>query len=82
MDWAFEQSDHASVAVGMYLKEEVTMGPGLTRINSSELDDPIAVLGVKSDLRVMLLLVKCYDKKMVYVTLQLGHLFVDSASGG
>ena len=26
------QSDHASVAVGMYLKEEVIMGPGLTRI--------------------------------------------------
>ena len=47
MDWAFEQSDHASVAVGMYLKEEVTMGPGLNRINSSVLDDPIALLGVK-----------------------------------
>ena len=31
---------------------------------------------------VMLLLVKCYDIKAVYVTLQLGHLSVDSASGG
>ena len=29
-----------------------------------------------------LLLVKCYDKKMVNVILQLGHLSVDSASGG
>ena len=23
IDWAFEQSDHASVAIGMYLKEEI-----------------------------------------------------------
>ena len=30
----------------------------------------------------MLLLVKCYDNKMVYVTLQLSHLSVDLASGG
>ena len=44
VDWAFKQSDHASVAVGMYLKEEVIMGPGLTRINSSVLNDPLALL--------------------------------------
>ena len=31
---------------------------------------------------VRLLLVKCYDNKMVEVTLQLGHLSIDSASGG
>ena len=31
VDWAFEQSDHTSVTVGMYLKEEIKMGPGLTR---------------------------------------------------
>ena len=47
MDWAFEQSDHASVIVGMYLKEKVIMEPGLTRINSSVLDDPKALLGCK-----------------------------------
>ena len=47
MDWAFEQLDHASVTVGMYLKEKVIMGPGLTRINSSVLDDLIALLGCK-----------------------------------
>ena len=29
----------------------------------------------------MLLLVKCYNKK-VFVTLQLGHISVDSATGG
>ena len=28
------------------------------------------------------MLVKCYDHKMVEVTLQLGHLSIDSASGG
>ena len=30
----------------------------------------------------MLLLVKCYDNKKVYVILQLGHLSVDSDLGG
>ena len=30
------------------------MGPGLTRINSSVLDDPITLLGVKNDLKDML----------------------------
>ena len=29
----------------------------------------------------MLLLVECYDNKMVYDTFQMGHLPVDSASG-
>ena len=51
---AFEQSDHASVAVGMYLKEEIIIGPGLNRINSSVLDDLVALSGVKNDLRDML----------------------------
>ena len=50
VDWAFEQSDHASVAVGMYLKEEIIMGPGLTRINSYVLDNPITLLGVNNKL--------------------------------
>ena len=52
---AFKQSDHASAAVGMYLKEEIIMGPGLTRINSSELYDPVALLGVKNDLETCLI---------------------------
>ena len=43
--------------------------------------------GVSNQLKVCkravrLLLVKYYNKKMVYVTLQLGHLSVNSALGG
>ena len=32
----------------------IIMGPGLTRINSSVLDDPITLQGVKNDLKDML----------------------------
>ena len=43
--------------------------------------------GVSNQLKVCiravrLLLVKCYNKKMFYVTLQLGHLSVNAALGG
>ena len=37
----------------MYVEEEVTMGPGLTWIKSSILDNPIALLGVKKTWEIL-----------------------------
>ena len=36
--YGFEQSDHASVSVGIHINEDIEVGPGLTRINSSVLN--------------------------------------------
>ena len=32
-DWAFKQSDHASVYEELYINEEINMGPDLTKVN-------------------------------------------------
>ena len=39
-DWAFEQSDHASVYEEIYINEEANAGPGLTKVNSNILENP------------------------------------------
>ena len=58
----------------MYLKEEVTMGPGLTRIKSSVLDDPIALLGFKNDFRDMLDQIPQSQSQLVYDDFSPVHL--------
>ena len=52
--YGFEQSDHASVLVEMYINEEIKVGPGLTRVNSVLLDDPVKLTAVIADLNVMM----------------------------
>ena len=32
-DWAYEQSDHASIVIKMKIDTEIVKGPGLTRVN-------------------------------------------------
>jgi exonuclease III len=53
-DWAFEQSDHASVTVEINIDQEIKVGPGLTRINSIILEDPVILERVRRELKEML----------------------------
>ena len=48
LDWAYEQSDHASVSVEPILNEEIKVGPGLTKVNASVLDDPVSLARANS----------------------------------
>ena len=50
LDWAFEQSDHASVVIELSLVENVRMGPGLTIINAQLLNDPAALASARTEL--------------------------------
>ena len=54
LDWAYEQSDHASVSVELILNEEVKMGPGLIKVNALILDDPVSLARAKLELSEML----------------------------
>ena len=53
LDWAFENSDHASVMVSFSF-ESVTKGPGLIRLNTAVLDDPAQLASIKLEIREML----------------------------
>ena len=52
IDWAFKQSDHASVKLEMNLNVDIKMG--LTRINSNVLEDPQTLGKVKRELAELL----------------------------
>ena len=81
VDLAFEQSDLASVAVGIYLKEEIAMGPELTRINLSVLDDIVALLGVKNDLRDLLLPIKTSSMNCYKLVTSLNDVIQEAKKG-
>jgi hypothetical protein len=53
VDWAFETSDHASVSIEMKF-EKINMGPGLTRINTKLLEDPVQLSKVRMEIKSML----------------------------
>ena len=53
-DWAFEQSDHASLVIKMKINTEIVKGPGLTRINEKILDDPDKLNCAKNEIRVLM----------------------------
>ena len=54
VEWAFEQSDHATVTVEMRIKEDISVGPGLTRVNSTILEDNTTLERVRRELKEML----------------------------
>ena len=49
LDWALEQSDHASVSIELKLVKEVTMNPGLVRVNTLILNDTRSLAKIKTD---------------------------------
>ena len=40
VSYGFEQSDHAAVLVEMHINEDIEVGPGLTKVNSTVLNNP------------------------------------------
>ena len=54
VEWSYEQSDHASLYVELHINDEILMGPGLTRVNSSVLDDPNRLSVAKEEIKEML----------------------------
>ena len=54
VDWAFEQSDHAPVLVEIKVNEEIVMGPVLSRVNATILEEPANLSRAKIKLTMML----------------------------
>ena len=46
VSYGFEQSDHAAVMVEMHINEDIEVGPGLTKVNSTVLNDSVNLLAV------------------------------------
>ena len=54
VSYSFEQSDHAAVMVEMHVNEDIKVGPGLTKVNSAVLSDPVQLLAVKAEISEMM----------------------------
>jgi exonuclease III len=54
LDWAFEKSDHAALLI--YLKEDIKtkQGPGLPKINTKILEDPVVTMEIGNEILTML----------------------------
>jgi exonuclease III len=53
-DWAFGSSDHAAVKIQLSVPEERVFGPGITKVNTTILRDPIWQKKVEDKLKFML----------------------------
>ena len=54
IDWAFESSDHASVKIDFTFEEEPVRGPGIVKVNTKILDDPVGVLQIGTAIEEMM----------------------------
>jgi exonuclease III len=54
IDWAFEKSDHAAVLIDLREESKINQGPGLPRINTKILEDPITSLQIGMEITEML----------------------------
>jgi hypothetical protein len=54
IDWAFESSDHASVKINFTFEEEPARGPGIVKVNTKILDDPVVVLQIGTAIEEMM----------------------------
>ena len=53
-DWAYEQSDHASLVIKMRINTEIVKGPGLIRLNEKILENPAKLECAKNEIRTMM----------------------------
>jgi len=53
-DWAFEQSDHAAVKMEFTLENKVEKGPGIKRLNTNLLSDPLMKEGIGKEIQEQL----------------------------
>jgi hypothetical protein len=54
VDWAFESSDHASVKIDFTFEEEPKRGPGIVKVNTKILDDPVVALQIGVEIEEMM----------------------------
>jgi exonuclease III len=54
LDWALEQSDHASVLIVLGLVEEDPIGPGITRVNGQILENPSILASTRTELGMLM----------------------------
>ena len=52
--FGFEQSDHASVVVEMCVNEEISVGPGLIKVNCEILNNPVQLEVVLREINEMM----------------------------
>jgi exonuclease III len=53
-DWALSSSDHAAVVVGLTIPEDTRTGPGISKLNTFLLNDPIRTKQIDENLKIML----------------------------
>jgi len=54
LNWAFDDSDHALLESNFLIKPIIVKGPGLTRINTSILDNDLALNKVREELKIQI----------------------------
>jgi exonuclease III len=54
LDWAYDSSDHAALEIVLKIEETPKRGPGLTRINTTILEDPVLSKQVEEEIGVMM----------------------------
>jgi len=53
-NWSFETSDHAALKIDFVLNESPTRGPGITKVNTSILEDPKIAIQIRNELITLL----------------------------
>jgi exonuclease III len=53
-DWAFETSDHAAVKIRITLDNGPKKGPGITKVNTNILEDPLIAMQIGNELSEMI----------------------------
>jgi hypothetical protein len=53
-DWTFENSDLAAVLITLKENNNITRGPGITKINTAVLDDPKLVKQIENEINIMM----------------------------
>jgi exonuclease III len=54
LDWAYESSDHAALEIEMKIEANPKRGPGLTKINTTILEDPVLSKQMEEEIGVMM----------------------------
>ena len=54
VDWSFETSDHAAVKIDFVLSDVPTKGPGIVKVNTQILDDPLTVVQIKNEVKELI----------------------------
>jgi hypothetical protein len=54
VDWAFESSDHTSVKIDFTFEEEPKRGPGIMKVNTKILDDPVVTHQIGAEIEEMI----------------------------